>query len=326
METSNLQRVLSGIQPSGRLHIGNYFGMMKPALELQEQHECYYFIADYHALTANPNPDELREHIRNVAIDFLACGLDPERTVFFRQSDIPEVPELTWILCCQTTVGLLERCHSYKDKIAQGVIPNHGLFTYPVLMAADILIYDSTLVPVGKDQKQHLEVTRDIAQRFNNRYGQNLVIPKEMIKDATAVVPGIDGQKMSKSYDNIIEIFGQEKKLRKKIMKIQTDSTPMEEPKDPYSCNVYSLYKLFASEEDQTALAERYTSGGMGYGEAKQALFDKYWEHFRPHRERRETFANDPAEVDRILKNGATKARQTAAATLERVRGSVGLR
>jgi tryptophanyl-tRNA synthetase len=321
------KRVLSGIQPSGTLHLGNYFGMMKPALELQETaaNECYYFIADFHALTQLPDPEELRERVNHVALDFLACGLDPEQTVLFRQSDVPEVTELTWILCCMTPVGLLERCHSYKDKVARGIAPNHGLFTYPVLMAADILIYNSHLVPVGRDQKQHLEVTRDLAQRFNNRYGDILVIPDAMIRDEVAVVPGVDGQKMSKSYDNTIEIFGPEKKMRKKIMKIVTDCTPLEEPKDPDKCNVFALYKLFASAEEQADLRQQYEAGGMGYGTAKQMLFEQYWEYFRPFRERRAELEADPGLVESILNAGAEKARAEAARNLLDVKKAVGL-
>jgi tryptophanyl-tRNA synthetase len=319
------KRILSGIQPSGSLHIGNYFGMMKPAIELQAENECFYFIADFHALTQLPAPQALRERVLHVALDFLACGLDPARTVFFRQSDVPEVTELTWVLCCLTPVGLLERCHSYKDKVARGIIPNHGLFTYPVLMAADILIYNSNLVPVGRDQKQHLEVTRDLAQRFNNQYGDILVMPDPMIRDEVAVVPGIDGQKMSKSYDNTIEIFGAEKEMRKKIMKIVTDSTPLEEPKDPDQCSVFALYKLFADSDELAAMRSRYEAGGMGYGHAKQALFEKYWEYFRPFRERRAELSTDLAEVERILQDGAERARAAAVLTLGRVKKAVGL-
>ena len=318
-------RILSGIQPSGTLHIGNYFGMMRPCLELQHQGEAYLFIADLHALTQLPEPKTFRERSHAVAVDFLACGLDPTKTIFFRQSDIPEVLELTWLLSCLTPVGLLERCHSFKDKIAQGIAPNHGLFSYPVLMAADILIYQSNLVPVGKDQKQHLEVTRDLAQRFNNQYGPLLTIPECLIRDAVAIVPGVDGEKMSKSYNNTIEIFGPEKALRGKIMKMVTDSTPMEAPKDPDKCNVFALYRLFATDEEQAALRARYVAGGMGYGHAKQALFDKFWEYFRPMRQRREELVKDPAYVEGVLRRGAERARATAVATMTAVRRAVGL-
>ena len=322
---SKQDRVLSGIQPSGTLHIGNYFGMMKPAIELQEKHECYYFIADLHALTTTPDADELRERVKNVALDFLACGLDPEKVVLFRQSDIPEVPLLTWILSCLAPLGLLERCHSYKDKVAKGITPNHGLFSYPVLMAADILVYDSTIVPVGRDQKQHVEVTRDLAQKFNNRYGETLRVPESSIRDEVAVVPGVDGQKMSKSYDNIIELFGPEKKMRKKIMSIKTDSTPMEDPKNPDTCNVFALYKLFADEGEIAQMRANYEGGNYGYGHAKQALFEKYWAYFAEARERREQLVRDNL-VEDLLRQGAEKARETATAVLDRAMRAVGLR
>lgn len=320
------KRVLSGIQPTGTLHLGNYFGMMKPAIELQDSgQECFYFIADYHALTQLPEPRLLRERSRGVALDFLACGLDPERTVFFRQSDVPEVHELTWVLSCLTPVGLLERCHSYKDKIARGLTPNHGLFSYPVLMAADILLYGSHLVPVGKDQKQHLEVTRDLAIRFNNAYGDILVVPDAMIRDEVAVVPGLDGQKMSKSYDNTIELFGEPKAMRQKIMRIVTDSTPVEAPKNPDSCNVFALYKLLAGDAEREALRQRYLAGGMGYGHAKQALAEKYAAVFAPMRARRQELLAQPTLVEDVLQAGAAKARAAARETLARVRAAIGL-
>ena len=325
MTATTKRRILSGIQPSGTLHLGNYFGMMKPALELQEDNDCFYFIADYHALTQTPDPDLLRERVRDVALDFLACGLDPERTTFFRQSDIPQVQELTWVLACLTPVGLLERCHSYKDKVSRGIAANHGLFSYPVLMAADILIYNSHLVPVGKDQKQHLEVTRDLAVRFNNNYGDVLTIPEALIQEQTAAVPGTDGQKMSKSYDNIIELFGGGKATRKKIMRVVTDSTPLEEPKDPDTCNVFALYALFATEEETADLRERYVRGGTGYGEAKQLVFEKYWEYFRPFRERRQELEGNLDYLERVLQDGARRARAVATATLAWVKHAVGL-
>ncbi len=318
-------RILSGIQPSGKLHLGNYFGMMKPALELQQKGEAFLFIANLHALTTVSDAQAMRENTRDVALDFLACGLDPEKTVFYRQSDVPEVCELTWYLSCVTTVGLLERCHSYKDKVDKGIIPSHGLFAYPVLMAADILLYQSNLVPVGKDQKQHLEVTRDIAIRFNNTYGEVFTIPEPLIQESVAVVPGIDGQKMSKSYDNTIEIFGEEKKTRKRIMSIVTDSTPLEAPKNPDTCNVFALYSLFASEAERAALAARYRAGGMGYGEAKKALFEIFWNRFEPFRKRRAELAADPGYVDRILARGAERARLEARKTLDKVRRLMGV-
>ncbi len=320
------RRVLSGIQPSGTLHLGNFFGMMKPALELQERgHECFYFIADYHALTQLPSPDQLRERSFGVAVDFLACGLDPERTVFFRQSDVPEVHELTWVLSCLTPVGLLERCHSYKDKLARGLEANHGLFSYPVLMAADILIYNSHWVPVGKDQKQHLEVTRDLAIRFNNAYGDILVVPEPMIREEVAVVPGLDGQKMSKSYDNTIELFGDPKAVRQRIMRIVTDSTPLEAPKNPDTCTVFALYKLLAGPEEVEALRQRYVAGGMGYGHAKVALAEAYERYFGPMRARRQELAAHPERVEAILRAGAARARAVARETLARVRAAVGM-
>jgi tryptophanyl-tRNA synthetase len=320
------KRVLSGIQPSGTLHLGNYYGMMKPAIELQEGGaECFYFIADYHALTQLPDPKQLRERSVGVAVDFLACGLDPARTTFFRQSDVPEVHELTWVLSCLTAVGLLERCHSYKDKIARGLVPNHGLFSYPVLMAADILLYGSHLVPVGKDQKQHLEVTRDLAIRFNNAYGEVLVVPEALIRDEVAVVPGLDGQKMSKSYDNTIELFGAPQAMRQKIMRIVTDSTPLAAPKDPDKCNVFALYKLMASAAEVEELRARYLAGGMGYGHAKQALAEKYSQTFGALRERRQELLAQPQRVEEILQAGATRARAVARQMLNRVRAAIGI-
>lgn len=320
------KRVLTGIQPSGTLHIGNYFGTMRQSLAMQQEHDCFYFIANYHAMTSMPEPRHLKERTYQVALDFLACGLDPVKTIFFRQSDVSEVQVLSWILSCLCPLGLLERCHSYKDKLAHGLEANHGLLAYPVLMAADILLYDSNLVPVGKDQKQHLEVTRDLAIRFNNRYGENLlVVPEPLIQEEVAVVPGLDGQKMSKSYDNTIEIFGEGKAVRGKFMRIVTDSTPLEDPKDPDHCNVFALYKLMATPEEQQELRERYKAGGMGYGHAKQALFDKYSEYFKDMRERRKKLLEKPGEVEEILQDGAARARKIARVTMERVLAAVGL-
>ena len=318
-------RILSGIQPSGKLHIGNYFGMMKPSLELQKKGETYLFIADYHALTQLPNPVDLKQRTLDVAIDFLSCGLDPEKTIFFRHSDVPEVTELAWIIGCLTPMGLLERCHSFKDKTSRGVSPNLGLFSYPVLMAADILLYKSELVPVGKDQKQHLEVTRDIAIRFNNQYGEILVVPKELTTDDTAVIPGIDGQKMSKSYNNTIEIFGEEKTIRKKFMKIVTDSEPVEAPKNPDTCNVFTLYKLFGNENDVNEMRQRYLAGGMGYGYAKQELFENYWEYFCSMRQKRAELEQNLEGVEEILTAGAKQARAIAIETMVEVKEAVGL-
>jgi tryptophanyl-tRNA synthetase len=317
-------RILSGIQPTGKLHIGNYFGMMKPVIELQEQGEAYIFIANYHAITSVTDGDRLRAATRDVALDFLACGLDPNRTVFFRQSDVPEVTELTWLLSAVTPMGLLERCHSYKDKIARGLTPNHGLFAYPVLMAADILAYQSNVVPVGRDQKQHVEVTRDIAAKFNNQYGAVFTIPEPEIRDAVAVVPGIDGQKMSKSYDNHIELFGGEKDTRARVMRIVTDSTPLEASKDPDACNVMALYRLVAPEADVRAMEDRYRVGGYGYGAAKSALFDALWAYLEPFRARRAELEADPERVDAILRDGGARARAEARKTLDRAREAMG--
>ncbi|MGB0155245.1 MAG: tryptophan--tRNA ligase [Verrucomicrobiales bacterium] len=320
-------RILSGIQPSGRPHIGNYFGMMKPAIALQDEGEAFYFIADYHALTSTHDPAILRANVRELAIDFLACGLDPAKATFWRQSDVAEVTELSWILSCVTPMGMLERCVSYKDKIAQGISPSHGLFAYPLLQAADILIFDSNVVPVGKDQKQHLELTRDVAQKFNDRYGEDLiVIPSPQIREATATVPGLDGQKMSKSYDNTIDIFEEtEKKLRKKIMKIVTDSTPVEDPKDPTDSYIVQLYSLFASEDEVTAMEDSFRAGGEGYGHYKQALFEAIRDHFSPMRERREELIKDTAYVDGVLEEGAKRASETAREVIDRVRSAVGM-
>jgi tryptophanyl-tRNA synthetase len=319
-------RILSGIQPSGIPHIGNYFGMMKTAVELQDKGEAFLFIADYHSLTTSPEPQKLRDYVFGLALDFLSCGIKPERTVFFRQSDVPQVTELMWILNNITTVGFLERAHSYKDKIAKGFVPNNGLFSYPVLMAADILLYQSELVPVGKDQKQHLEITRDLAIRFNNTYGDVFTIPEEIIPEAVAVVPGLDGQKMSKSYNNTIPIFGNPKSIRKTVMSIVSDSTPMEEPKDPSKCNIFALYKLFATPEELAQMEANYRGGNYGYGHAKQALFEKMQEHFAPMQARRDELAADPDYVWDILRDGAARARVEAEKTMEKVRAAVGLR
>lgn len=325
MESKNRMRILSGIQPSGKLHLGNYFGMMQPALELQQQGDAYLFIADYHALTSVSDPATLRANIRDVALDFLACGLDTKKTIFFRQSDVPEVLELTWLLSIVTPMGLLERCHSYKDKIAKGIAASHALFSYPVVMAADILQVQATTVPVGRDQKQHVEVTRDIAIKFNMQFGETFTIPEPVIRNEVAVVPGVDGQKMSKSYNNTIEIFGPEKETKARIMRIVTDSTPLEAPKDPSVCNVFSLFKLFASEVERSEMEARYRSGGMGYGTAKKALFEKVWTHFEPYRRLRAELEKDPGYVEAVLKDGAERARLEARKTLTAARRATGL-
>jgi tryptophanyl-tRNA synthetase len=319
-------RYLSGIQPSGTLHLGNYFGAMKRHIERQEGNECFYFIADLHALTTVRDADQLRTHTRNVALDYLALGLDPKRTTFFRQSDVPEVTELTWILSTFTPMGLLERAHSYKDKVAKGIEASHGLFSYPVLMAADILIYDSQRVPVGQDQKQHLEITRDLAQRFNNAHGETLVVPEPDIEEATAVVPGIDGPKRSKSYGNTIEMFATPKQIQKTIGRIVTDSQGVDEPKDPETNVIFKLYRLFASAEEEAVMADAFRRGGYGYGDAKKALAAKVVEYFAPYRERREALVRDPSTIDDILADGARRARAVAGRTVDRVYRKVGLR
>ncbi len=319
-------RVLSGVQPSGTLHIGNYFGMMKPAIALQEQGEAFLFIANYHALTSVHEGGLLREMTRDVALDFLACGIDPERTAFYRQSDVPQVHELAWLLSVLTPMGLLERCHSFKDKTARGIAASHGLFAYPVLMAADILAVNATVVPVGRDQKQHVEVTRDLAMRFNHVFGVEVfVLPEPSIQETVAVVPGIDGQKMSKSYNNTIEIFGSGKPLKKRIMKVVTDSKGLDDPKDPEGCNVFALYKLFADAEQQAELAERYRAGGMGYGHAKTALWELMEAYFEPMRERRLALEKDPDFVEDVLRTGAKRASAVAEDVLGRAREAVGL-
>ncbi|MBE2205255.1 MAG: tryptophan--tRNA ligase [Chthoniobacterales bacterium] len=318
-------RILSGIQPSGTPHLGNYFGMMKPAIELQEKGEAFYFIADLHALTTVQDAATLRANSRELAVDFLACGLDPARAVFFRQSDVPAVTELAWILSTVTPMGLLERCHSFKDKTARGFAASHGLFAYPVLMAADILIYDSDLVPVGRDQKQHLEVTRDIAGKINETFGETFKLPEPSIREETAIVPGLDGAKMSKSYGNTIEIFAPENVLKKKVMGIKTDSTPVESPKPTENSAILGLYKLVASPEDYQAMEADFLQGGVGYGDLKKRLFAGIWEYFSVHRARRAEILADTGLVDRVLEEGAQKARHVSDSVMARVRKAVGL-
>ena len=319
-------RILSGIQPSGVLHVGNYFGMMKPAIALQDEGEALYFIADYHALTSVRDPDVLRENVRRVAVDFLVAGLDPERAALFKQSDVPQVTELTWILSTVAPMGLLERAHSYKDKLARGLAPTVGLFSYPVLMAADILIYDSDIVPVGKDQKQHIEMTRDLAGKMNEQFGQIFKLPEARINPETEVVPGLDGQKMSKSYGNNIDIFGDEKETRKRVMSIVTDSTPVEAPKDPAKSTIFQLYSLFASKAEIESMRERFEKGGTGYGDFKKELFEKLWEYFSPMRKRREQILADKLYIDNVLVRGAKRANEVADDVMTRVRAAVGLR
>jgi tryptophanyl-tRNA synthetase len=325
-------RILSGIQPSGALHIGNYFGMMKPAVALQAEGEALYFIADYHALTSVRDPEALRENSRRVALDFLACGLDPERATLFRHSDVPQVTELAWILSTVAPMGLLERAHSYKDKLARGLPATVGLFNYPVLMAADILIYDSDVVPVGKDQKQHIEITRDLAVKMNEIFGQSepdgriFKLPEARIKATTETVPGIDGQKMSKSYGNNIDIFGDEKEMRKRVMSIVTDSTSVEAPKDAAKSTIFKLYSLVTSKDEITAMRAQFLKGGTGYGDFKKQLFEKLWEYFTPMRKRREEILADKSYIDNVLEKGATRANEIADEVMKRVREAVGLR
>lgn len=319
-------RVLSGIQPTGQIHWGNYFGAIRQYIELQKHEQAFYFVADLHALTTVRDAVQLRKNVENAALDMLALGLDPEKATLFVQSDIPEVTELTWLLMTVTQMHLLEKCHAYKDKKAKGLAADAGLFTYPVLMAADILLYDSNLVPVGQDQIQHIEVTRDVGQRFNTIYNTEVfTLPEPYIVQALAKVPGLDGEKMSKSYNNTIDVFEDPKKLRKKIMSIKTDSKGVEESKDPETCSVFTLYKLFASDEQQAALAAKYRAGGMGYGEAKQALYDGAMAVFGPAFERRAQLAAHPDTVRDILREGARKARAKAAQVLDKARAACGL-
>jgi tryptophanyl-tRNA synthetase len=319
-------RVLSGIQPSGKPHIGNYFGAMRQYLHLQDQgHECLFFIANFHAMTSVSDGDTLRRITTDVARGFLAVGLDPNRVSLFRQSDVPQVTELAWILSCITPMGLLQRCVSYKEKVDQGLSPNHGLFYYPLLQAADILIYGSNLVPVGQDQQQHLEVTRDVALKFNNAFGEILTIPDAFILPETAIVPGLDGRKMSKSYDNTIELFEPANSLKKKVMRIVTDSTPVEDPKNPDTDNVFALLRLVAEPQEREHWRQRYTTGPMGYGEAKKRLHQLLEEMIAPLRNRYQQLENDPDYVEDVLNQGAQKARELANQTMQKVRQATGL-
>lgn len=319
-------RVLSGIQPTGRFHWGNYFGAIQQYIALQDNEQAFYFIADLHALTTVRDPQQLAQNTRDAALDLLALGLDPDKATLFRQSDVPEVTELTWLLMTVTQHSLLEKCHAYKDKVAKGIAADAGLFTYPVLMAADILLYDSDVVPVGVDQVQHIEVTRDIAQRFNVIYGgEFLHLPNARLVESAAKVSGLDGEKMSKSYGNTVEIFETEKSLRKKIMSIKTDSTPVQAPKDPEISDVYQLYCLFATPDQQAALAERYRAGGMGWGDAKQALFQAAWSYFAEARARRQHWEAQPHALEQVLQAGADRARNKGREVLQRVRNACGL-
>jgi tryptophanyl-tRNA synthetase len=319
-------RILSGIQPSGALHLGNYFGMMRPAIELQDQGEAFYFIADYHSMTSLTDAAQRRQNSLDVALDFLACGLDPKKSVFWKQSDVPEVTELTWLLSTVTPMSLLEKCHSYKDKTAKGIAPSHGLFAYPVLMAADILIFDSNVVPVGRDQKQHVEVTRDIAIKFNELYGQTFILPEPRIRDEVAAVPGLDGQKMSKSYGNTIEIFGDEKATKKKIMGIVMDSRTPQEPKPDADKNLaIQLLKLVAPPEVAKDFEDRLRAGGLGYGDLKKGLFEHYWNHFASARAKRAELVANMDYVQQVLKDGAHRAQTLARSVLNRAKKASGL-
>lgn len=319
-------KVLSGIQPSGQLHIGNYFGMMQQMISRMEDSELYVFIVDLHALTSVHDRDRLATGTLEAAADFLALGLDPDKCIFWVQSDVPEVCELTWILSTLAPMGLIERCHSYKDKVAKGIMPSHGLFSYPVLMAADILLYQADQVPVGKDQKQHLEVARDLAQKFNNEYGETFVVPEPAINETTAIVPGLDGQKMSKSYGNTIPIFMEGKQLKKRVMAIETDATPVEEPKNPDNCNLYKLLQLFASPDRMQEIHGLYVNGGAAYGYLKLELLDLINDKFAEARRRKAELLSDPGGLRAILGRGAQKAREKAVVTLDLARDRVGLK
>ncbi len=322
-----MPRVLTGITPSGALHIGNYFGAMQPAIELQDGGNAFYFIADYHSLAGLTNAKERRAYTQGIALDWLACGLDPEKAIFWRQSDVPEVSELMWLIGSLTPTGLLERAHSYKDKLAKGIGPSFGIFAYPVLMAADILLFDTNVVPVGKDQKQHLEMTRDIAIKFNLTYGETFVVPEEYILEEVAVIPGLDGQKMSKSYGNTVEIFGDEKTLRKKIMNIVMDSRTRQEPKPDAGKNLaVQLMKFVAPAEVAADFEARLRAGGLGYSDLKKGLFEYYWDFFAPYRARCAELAANLDYVEKVLRDGAEKARAVGNKTMDRARLACGLR
>jgi tryptophanyl-tRNA synthetase len=318
-------RVLSGIQPSGALHIGNYMGAIRQYIDLQRGNDAFYFVADYHALTSVRDAGKMRGYVFDVIVDLLALGLDPESATLFVQSDVPETTELAWLLTSVTPMGWLEKCVSYKDKVQQGLPAEHGLFAYPVLQAADILLYDADVVPVGQDQKQHLEITRDIAERFNHVYGETFKLPKPYILDTVAVVPGLDGRKMSKSYDNTIEIFDDPKAILKKCKKIVTDSTPVDAPKDPDRDNLFQLFKLFAPTDQVAEVEGRYRAGGIGYGEVKTRLAEHITARFAEPRERRAELVANPSRVREIRQAAAEKARKTARIVLERARNACGV-
>ena len=326
MSDTNKKRLLSGIQPSGLLHLGNYFGAMKQFTDLQNEYESFVFIANYHAMTTVKDPNVLRANTMEVATIYLSIGLDPENVCLFKQSDVRHVNDLSWVLSTLTPMGLLERCHSYKDKLAKGIAADHGLFAYPVLMASDILLYKSDIVPVGKDQKQHVEVARDIAIKFNNMYGDILTVPDFRTQETTAIVPGIDGQKMSKSYDNTISPFDDEKTIKKQVMKIVTDATPLEEPKDPDKCNVFALYKLLATPEEIEKMRQNYLGGGYGYGNAKKELLAKILEYFGDIRAKYFDLKKNQDYVADVLRKGAVKANEIADQTMDEVFKAVGIR
>jgi tryptophanyl-tRNA synthetase len=324
-EPTRKLRILSGVQPSGKLHLGNYFGAIRQHIHLQDEGEAFYFLANYHALTSVNDAAELRALTHDAAVDYLALGLDPDRATFFLQSDVPEVCELTWLLATVTGMGLLERAVSYKDKIARGLPAGAGLFFYPVLMAADILIYDSDIVPVGGDQVQHIEMTRDMAGYFNTAYGEVFKLPEPRIEEATAKVPGTDGQKMSKSYGNTVGIFDEGKALKQRVMGIVTDSTPVEAPKDPDASVVYQLFTLVSTEAEAADMAERFRTGGYGYGDAKKRLLEAVDAYFAPFRARRKELEADPGYVREVLAKGAERARGEAARVLGRARRACGV-
>ena len=322
-----MPRILSGIKPTGVPHIGNYFGMMRPAIEWQERGEAFYFIADYHALTTVHDPALLRKYSRGVALDFLACGLDPKKATLFRQSDVQGIGQLTWILGTLTPMPMLENAHAYKAALDrnEGAAVNLGLFAYPVLMAIDILIYQSNIVPVGRDQKQHVEMTRDLALKFNRTFGETFTIPEPSILPGVETICGLDGQKMSKSYNNTIELFADEKSLRKKVMSIVTDSTPVEDPKDPTNSTIVELYRLFGSESSITDMQQRFRAGGTGYGQFKKELFEAIWSYFEPMRRRRAELEADPGYMESVLAEGAQRANALAGDTIQKVRKATGL-
>lgn len=326
MNSAEKMIIVSGIQPSGNLHLGNYFGAVQQFIQFIEAgHACYYFLANYHALTSLREPQRLLELTRSTAADYVALGLDPDRCAIYLQSDLPEVCELQWLLTTVTPMGLLERCHAYKDKVQQGLSADHGLFAYPVLQAADILIVRANRVPVGQDQKQHIEVTRDIAGYFNNSFGELLTIPEPYIPDSVAIVPGRDGRKMSKSYNNTIELFAEEEAVRQQIFSIVTDSASLKEPKDPDTSMLYAILKLFCNSEEQACWADRFRSGGLGYREVKQEIFDLFMKKFEPMRARRRELESQPEYIDQILKRGAEQAREIAQPLLREVRAAVGI-